>query len=420
MPPQRFPAGFAGDKSSGTTGPGAPEIFLPDKMGDKMRKLQWGTRLVPGRIGWVRIQKLLNAETIIVLLAIFGAQMAFAGCPGCCSSHGGIANFCAANGKVYCSDGTVSPTCYCSSCGVAPSLRTQTIAFGPPPHITVGATGIVSATATSGLQIAFRSTTSSVCAVSGNSVTGITFGVCTITADQAGNSSYIAAPQVTQNITVGQGSQTIGTISFSATTLTVGGTTTASATATSGLATSFSSTAPTICSVSGSTVSGIALGTCTIAANQAGNASYIAAPEVTKSIAVSAPSIPIFAAGPYDGIYQWSPGYFLSVHQNADHLIGSIYWVYTGNTEQVGSRVIPEVDTFDLMGGPIVGSTATVTGTRFYRACALSYGLTFNSDSSLSVRLNSVSNSPGVSVADVDCAARYTPVGSVRTIPRIY
>jgi len=284
----------------------------------------------------------------------------------------------------------------------------------------VGATGIVSATATSGLQIAFRSTTSSVCAVSGNSVTGITFGVCTITADQAGNSSYIAAPQVTQNITVGQGSQTIGTISFSATTLTVGGTTTASATATSGLATSFSSTAPTICSVSGSTVSGIALGTCTIAANQAGNASYIAAPQVTKSIVVTVTTSPAFWS-PYDGIYQWDDGYYLSVHQiGGGHLIGTIYWVNATNPVQIGSRAISEADTFDLLGGPIVGSTATVTGTRFYRGCALSYDFTFNPDSSLSVRLNSVGNSPGVSVADVNCAARYTPVGSVRTVPRIY
>ena len=67
----------------------------------------------------------------------------------------------------------------------------------------------------------------------------------------------------------------------------------------------------------------------------------------------------------------------------------------------------------------MVGSSATLSGTRFYRACTLSYGLTFNSDSTLTVRLDSVSNSLGVSTAEVDCAARYNPVGSVWTIPRI-
>ncbi|WP_386069573.1 hypothetical protein ACFJIW_04970 [Tahibacter sp. UC22_41] len=41
-----------------------------------------------------------------------------AACPGCCSGHGGISGRCASNGRVYCADGTVSPSCSCSSCGV--------------------------------------------------------------------------------------------------------------------------------------------------------------------------------------------------------------------------------------------------------------------------------------------------------------
>ena len=41
-------------------------------------------------------------------------------CPGCCSSHGGIGSSCAANGHIYCRDGTASPTCLCSTCGVSP------------------------------------------------------------------------------------------------------------------------------------------------------------------------------------------------------------------------------------------------------------------------------------------------------------
>lgn len=72
-------------------------------------------------------------------------------------------------------------------------------------------------------------------------------------------------------------SQTIGAISFSPTTLAVGGTTTASAAGTSGLAASFTSSTAGVCSVSGSTVTGIAAGACSIASNQAGNANYNAA-----------------------------------------------------------------------------------------------------------------------------------------------
>lgn len=41
-------------------------------------------------------------------------------CSGCCSSHGGITSGCAGNGHVICQDGTVSPSCLCSSCGTSP------------------------------------------------------------------------------------------------------------------------------------------------------------------------------------------------------------------------------------------------------------------------------------------------------------
>lgn len=132
---------------------------------------------------------------------------------------------------------------------------------------------------------------------------------------------------------------------------------------------------------------------------------------------VSVPGAP----GPYDGIYQWDAGYYLSVHQiGGGTLIGTIYWVYTGNSVPIGARTISEIDTFDLFHGQIVGSSATMTGARFYRGCTPTYEFTFNSDSSLTVRLNSMVNSPGVSVASVNCAARYNSVGSAWTIPKIY
>lgn len=85
---------------------------------------------------------------------------------------------------------------------LAAAPTAQTITFGTAPSITVGATGTVSATATSGLSVTFTSTTTSICSVSGSMVTGIAAGTCTIAGNQAGNSSYAAAAQATQNITV--------------------------------------------------------------------------------------------------------------------------------------------------------------------------------------------------------------------------
>ena len=61
---------------------------------------------------------------------------------------------------------------------------------------------------------------------------------------------------------------------------------TAAATASSGLAVVFSSTTPSTCSVSGAAVTLTAVGTCTIAADQAGNSNYSAAPQVLGSFAI--------------------------------------------------------------------------------------------------------------------------------------
>ena len=177
------------------------------------------------------------------------------------------------------------------STSVTVGKGSQTISFGSAPSITAGGIGSVSATATSGLAVAFSSQTTSVCTVSGSTVSGVSAGTCTIAANQAGNASYNAAPQVTQSFSIGSASKTSQTISFgSAPSITAGGTGSVSATATSGLAVAFSSQTTSVCTVSGSIVTGVSAGTCTIAANQAGNASYNAAPQQTQSFSISAAS----------------------------------------------------------------------------------------------------------------------------------
>ncbi|GAB3625896.1 Serine/threonine-protein kinase PknD [Pandoraea terrae] len=80
-------------------------------------------------------------------------------------------------------------------------LASQTISFGAAPSVVVGGTGTLSATATSGLPVSF-STTSSTCSVSGTTVTGLAAGPCAVTANQAGNANYSAAPPATQTITI--------------------------------------------------------------------------------------------------------------------------------------------------------------------------------------------------------------------------
>ena len=85
---------------------------------------------------------------------------------------------------------------------VARTARDQTIAFGAAPGVVVGGGGTVSATATSGLAVAFSSLTTGVCTVAGSTVIGVSAGVCTIAADQAGNVNYNPAPRVMQTLFV--------------------------------------------------------------------------------------------------------------------------------------------------------------------------------------------------------------------------
>lgn len=195
--------------------------------------------------------------------------------------------------------------------GAGASSQTIGTIFMEPSTLAAGGIAEISAAASSCLAVSFSSTTPSICTTSGNIVTAISAGTCVIAANQAGNASYSAAPQVTQSFvigaagsgattgsgaligaTTGTGStaQTIGAISFLPATIAVGGTATVSATASSGLAVTFSSLTPSICSVSGNTVTDVAAGTCTIAADQAGNTTYSAATEVTQSITISATS----------------------------------------------------------------------------------------------------------------------------------
>ncbi|MDP2133446.1 MAG: hypothetical protein Q8J99_07555, partial [Sulfuritalea sp.] len=130
------------------------------------------------------------------------------------------------------------------------------------------------------------------CTASGTTLTVTNAsGTCSVTATKAADTNYNATTSAAFTVTLNKANQTIGTISFTPATLTTGNTTTASATATSGLAVTFSSTTPAICTSSGAngaTITGVAVGTCTVAANQAGDANFNAAPQVTQNIAVTA------------------------------------------------------------------------------------------------------------------------------------
>jgi hypothetical protein len=79
----------------------------------------------------------------------------------------------------------------------------QTITFAKPADKRLGDLPFsVNATASSGLPVRFTSNTSAVCTVSGNTVTLIATGTCSITASQEGNAQINPATPVTQSFIV--------------------------------------------------------------------------------------------------------------------------------------------------------------------------------------------------------------------------
>lgn len=89
--------------------------------------------------------------------------------------------------------------------GPAIEARPQTLQFAPAPTaVPVGGTAQVSATSSSGLPVDYASVSPAICEVDAGSgvVQALTAGTCSITADQPGNSTYAAAPQIKLSFTV--------------------------------------------------------------------------------------------------------------------------------------------------------------------------------------------------------------------------
>ena len=173
------------------------------------------------------------------------------------------------------------------SLGISVSLNNNVITFPQPADTALTAGPVtLTATATSGLPVTYTSNSAAVCTVSGASVTLVSAGVCSVTANQAGNGTFAVAVAAGRLFTVQKGAQTINFTQPADTPLSAGPVTLTAA-ATSGLAVSFTSNSTPFCTVSGSGVTLVGVGTCSITANQAGNANYNAATAVTRTFNVT-------------------------------------------------------------------------------------------------------------------------------------
>lgn len=216
------------------------------------------------------------ASTTPAVCTVSGTALTLVGVGSCTvvASQGGNSNFLAAS--------TVTNT-------FAVAIGSQTLSFISPGNQTLGAVpAALSATASSGLGVAFQAVTPAVCTVSGATLTLVSAGPCTLAANQAGNANYAAAPAVSQTFTVAAAPLTTQTLTVANPANTTWGLVppALTATASSGLVVSFASTTPSVCTVSGTTVTLVSAGTCSVTASQAGNTTFEAAPMVSRSFTV--------------------------------------------------------------------------------------------------------------------------------------
>jgi|JI10StandDraft_1071094.scaffolds.fasta_scaffold00349_24 hypothetical protein len=193
-----------------------------------------------------------------------------------------------------------------NACGLSPNSaslaitvnkQNQTITFPTLTAKTFGDANFnLAATASSTLPVSYVSSNTNVATIVGSTVTIVGAGTTTITASQAGNEIFNAAPNVPRDLVVNKANQTITFNALPAKALgdapfTLG------ATASSGLTVSYVSANTAIATVAGNTVTLVATGSVTIHANQAGNNNYNAATQVSQTFCVNPPKPTITATG---------------------------------------------------------------------------------------------------------------------------
>ena len=161
-------------------------------------------------------------------------------------------------------------------------------AFGPTAMDMLSVPQLLSATKGAGsapVTFAVALASTAICQIDNGELTVLGVGSCVITASQTQDNKY-SSTSFTRSIKISKAQQTI---TFNPpTTLSATATPDAlSATAGTGLTVTFTSTTPLICDVAVTSLTLIKAGKCTIKASQTGDARYLAARDVTKSITIT-------------------------------------------------------------------------------------------------------------------------------------
>jgi hypothetical protein len=137
------------------------------------------------------------------------------------------------------------------------------------------------------------SATATGCSITSDGLISTSAGTCAVIAAKANDVNYLSKTSASTLITLQKAGQTIAFVPIAGSgSLLQGGSLTASAQASSGLSVTISSDTESKCTVSGTTVSLVADGRCTLRGIQSGNSNFNAATDATTSFEISPKPIP--------------------------------------------------------------------------------------------------------------------------------
>ena len=217
------------------------------------------------------------------------------------------------------------------------------------------------------------------------------FGICSVIANQLGNTNYAAAAQVTESVNATPLSQTITIITPAPPTSKKNDTFTVGATASSGLTVTFTAGAGSVCTVSGATYTMTAnTGNCYVVANQAGNSIYAAAPTVNETVNAVATVVKIAPTVTFTG----APG-------SAQYLS-----TFTGLATTQNSGVTPTITT--TTAGACSISSGVVTMKTGNQTCTLKAAWATNTYYLAATAFQTVTATPRASATTITGAAAGT------------
>lgn len=196
------------------------------------------------------------------------------------------AGTCIVNASIVADGGYGAATSSNSSVVVDKAGQAPLVAVASPPVIALNSTSVLSTTGGSGTGPVIYTVTSGSCTISGDVLTANGVGSCTVTATKQGDANYAQVVSSAITLIINPLTQTIA-VQASTSSIIVAGTANLTIVGAQGNGARTFSVASGPCTISGSTLTGVGVGTCSVVGAVAADSSYLAAVSAPVPVNVS-------------------------------------------------------------------------------------------------------------------------------------